>query len=940
MANKKITDVDVVSTVSDADYLFVNQGQSIKQIKKSDIPKPIYTAEEVGALPNTTIIPTALPNPNALTFTGAATGSYNGSSPVEINIPEGGGTGVTVDTTLSVAGQAADAKATGDAISSLSEENAELKSDLNSIAIDIDDEDGLLYLYVNGVKHGDGVDVGGGATRYTITYNLAEHIISSNNARKVTENNSYTATISSNNSEYAVGNISVTMSGTDISGISVSENIIRIPNVTGDVEITVTAVYYPSVILSEDSIIISSGSTNQFGVKLAGAPTQNQIVSIVPSENVTASETSLTFTSSNYDTYQYVTVTGVDVDGTVYTSVTVRNSNPLMTDYSVSVTVKGVEYSDVVDMTIPEGQVVTTLADYTYNESLLQYGYVYLTKYNGTDTNIKLPATFDVDGTTYPNRFSNNCFKGNTTIQYLEIDSAVKHANSDNNFSDMPALIGLKYRVSDFTTFNNEFSGDYNFEWWDGMELNTNVTGIDKFVYCGSTPNTKLKYLPDLSAFTKITSWAQTFWNCTALEKVFGMPVEYENACNMNSTFYGCTSLKKAIVGANVTNAPNTFRFVSNTVGALEAVDVYADGLTSSNSGGMFTNNNSGAVVRAHTNTDTYTFLQSFVSSGNITLTDFSGSSVPLLVTWGDSTTSAGTSWTCWPDRLQAKLGASNFGLKNEAVSGEWTTSTSARQGGNTPKILESFTIPTSGSVLIPSGTVGTRDGRIFETYTTGHTGGGQFRPYNSFSPCTIANAKGTFTRTSGGYTFTRIEDGTAVTVPANTCFYSDADDTLNNSNVIMLINLGINSGWNNLGGDTSYSTGIPYAEDLLTQVQYMVDHFTAKGGTKYIVCGPSAGKFIEDANYLAIVQDYEELAETAFGSHWLNLRTYGIANGLTQNNLTATTEDTERMSAGKWPSSLLHGNGTGDLTHPNAYGANTQMMAFYEKGVALGYWS
>lgn len=148
MANKKITDVDVVSTVSDADYLFVNQGQSIKQIKKSDIPKPTYTAEEVGALPNTTIIPTTLPNPNALTFTGAATGSYDGSSPVEINIPEGGGTDVTVDNTLSVAGKAADAKATGDAISSLSEEmKNKTGTGLSTEAIDKLEEVGNYLAY-------------------------------------------------------------------------------------------------------------------------------------------------------------------------------------------------------------------------------------------------------------------------------------------------------------------------------------------------------------------------------------------------------------------------------------------------------------------------------------------------------------------------------------------------------------------------------------------------------------------------------------------------------------------------------------------------------------------------------------------------------------------------------------------------------------------------
>lgn len=38
-------------------------------------------------------IPTKLPNPNALTFTGAVEGSYDGSEPLEVAIPNGGGSG-------------------------------------------------------------------------------------------------------------------------------------------------------------------------------------------------------------------------------------------------------------------------------------------------------------------------------------------------------------------------------------------------------------------------------------------------------------------------------------------------------------------------------------------------------------------------------------------------------------------------------------------------------------------------------------------------------------------------------------------------------------------------------------------------------------------------------------------------------------------------------
>lgn len=102
--------------------------------------KPKYTAAEVGAIPDTTEIPvvptkvsafendagyltehqdlsgyaktedipTTLPNPNALTFTGAATGTYDGSAPLTVNIPAGWG-GTTPTTAEKIVDYAVDA---------------------------------------------------------------------------------------------------------------------------------------------------------------------------------------------------------------------------------------------------------------------------------------------------------------------------------------------------------------------------------------------------------------------------------------------------------------------------------------------------------------------------------------------------------------------------------------------------------------------------------------------------------------------------------------------------------------------------------------------------------------------------------------------------------------------------------------------------------------
>ena len=55
--------------------------------EKVDALASVATSGNYNDLTNKPTIPTTLPNPNAITFTGAVTGSYNGSAPLSVNIP-------------------------------------------------------------------------------------------------------------------------------------------------------------------------------------------------------------------------------------------------------------------------------------------------------------------------------------------------------------------------------------------------------------------------------------------------------------------------------------------------------------------------------------------------------------------------------------------------------------------------------------------------------------------------------------------------------------------------------------------------------------------------------------------------------------------------------------------------------------------------------------
>lgn len=97
---------------------------------------------------------------------------------------------------------------------------------------------------------------------------------------------------------------------------------------------------YGNIVLSKTSLSMTVDSTNTFTVKLDKAPTNNQTVTISHSNSyVTVSPSTLTFTSSNYNTAQSVTVRGVSAGST---TITVSSPNVSSQTVNCSITATNV----------------------------------------------------------------------------------------------------------------------------------------------------------------------------------------------------------------------------------------------------------------------------------------------------------------------------------------------------------------------------------------------------------------------------------------------------------------------------------------------------------------------------------------------------------------------------------------------------------------------
>ena len=699
--------------------------------------------------------------------------------------------------------------------------------------------------------------------------------------------------------------------------------------VTGDV---IAPTIYGDVVSQDLSLSVAHSGTTTLSFKLSRQPSANQSVSLYSNtQYLTLSSQQVTFTEANWDSWQTVTITNTYNDlGSFNSSIVIRNSDQLMTETTIPIVVNGITYNDMVDTTIPSGAHTLTPEDFTTIYLINNNQTISLRTYKGAYTNVIVPATMTYEGQTRTvNLATEYAFLGNTTIQYVTIEEGVAFDEYGSSttyrkwmslFNGCTNLIGVKYTGTDITLMHNTFIGCSSLKFFDGLEKQTSCTS---FYHCFENA-TGIEYLPDLSSLTSIDTFELAFSGCSSLKRIFGLPKTLVGTTvNANSMYKNCSLLEYAEIPDGI----NYLFYAFQNCTSLRKVDLYTT-QTITTIGGIFEGcSNLYAYCIADSDLYDKLFAQ-YGSSTSIHIVVMGGSELPSVVVWGDSLSSPNASWDEWPKRLQTLLGNNTYAVKNEAVSGEFTTSTAARQGGDAITVA-AFTIP--ATVERVSVTATTTDNQTFGSDPV-FSGGG------SFNPCKVADTPGYLTTSNGVVYFKRETAGTAVSVSANSSVVSMQDGALNNEDAVMIVLLGNNAGWN-----LTPST-------LLNQAQMMVTHFLAKGGTKYIISGPMSGQFMRTSGDIATVLQYESLAAEEFGSHWFNLRQYLITNGLTQNNLTASSTDTERIAAGQVPGSLLGGGTTSNIvmypstssddSHPNAYGANSMALGFFQKGVALGYWS
>ena len=132
--------------------------------------------------------------------------------------------------------------------------------------------------------------------------------------------------------------VNITLSNTDLGNKTVIATIKNINNCYGE------------IVLSNTNLSVNENSSTTFTVKLNSRPTNNQIVTLSrENENISMSVDNLTFTRSNYDTPQTVTITGTYDESSSNKTCNITLSSPNVGNATVGVTVTNIDsYGEII----------------------------------------------------------------------------------------------------------------------------------------------------------------------------------------------------------------------------------------------------------------------------------------------------------------------------------------------------------------------------------------------------------------------------------------------------------------------------------------------------------------------------------------------------------------------------------------------------------------
>lgn len=235
-------------------------------------------------------------------------------------------------------------------------------------------------------------------TTYTITNNLTS-VTNSNAASTITENSSYTATLSCA-ADYEITSVTITMGGNDVTGTSYSSGTISIANVTGNIVITAVATQRQATLSSIDAVF-SQGQTVIYTNTPLNDLKQYLVVTATWSDTSTSTVPSADYTLSGTLTVGTSTIT-VSYGGKTDTFTVTVTEAPLTYLYNWDLTQSLVDSVASQEITLGAGSGVSNA---TRNSNGLSFDAATQYAYLGT---IEMPGkTVELDISSFD-------FKGNT----------------------------------------------------------------------------------------------------------------------------------------------------------------------------------------------------------------------------------------------------------------------------------------------------------------------------------------------------------------------------------------------------------------------------------------------------------------------------------------------------------------------------------------------